>query len=393
MHYVLLLITLFGTQTLANPYRGFGEGFSTKAGTEITLKNLPPVLSQDSLGLCYSYTAAVVLNYTNCKVQNENNQRKNKPERIDCTKLPDSDAFSPLALARYSKETNENFRGISEGGSPSAILEWIAVHGENGVPSEACMSLDKVLAKVGGAQGHELPQQKKLFQDLKQRYDKYHTDIVKDRIKRLRPSQEDLIEKQVNDRKSDPNAPCVVCDFFSSLSNDEKLAGQIELSKDNTRLLRAFGEETYEKFFDRIISPPECARAKNQAFFEAGDQVFAIHSFPENKSLEKDRNRYSKTVAQIKKVLATGAMPLIGGICIGEQVNGKCSVMHSAAITGMKTLCDGAGNCHEAIRLQNSYGKSWQDVYNGGWVLAKDLLDSTGYEEQTISWLSHKTRN
>ena len=51
--------------------------------TEVT--NLQPVMSQDSLGVCYAYTASTMLSAENCRYQ-----------KTDCTKIENKDIFDKL---------------------------------------------------------------------------------------------------------------------------------------------------------------------------------------------------------------------------------------------------------------------------------------------------------
>ncbi|WP_413580840.1 hypothetical protein [Bdellovibrio sp. HCB288] len=328
----------------------FGEGFTTKKDSEIVVENMPRVMSQDTLGLCYSFAATAVMQANNCRIMKQ-----------DCKSLPESEMFSPLDVARFGQdpdgetEYESSYRGINDGG-PGAFTLQIAANFIGNSASEACMSLDKLLGKMDGAKfGTET--QAEAFESLKTLYKK---------SKKIEASCEkckaDFIEEA---KKSIDQDFCV--------------------KKDQVALLKAFNEETYEKFFDRLVTPSECARAKNRAYFEGKDST-EIKLFPEEK---KDLN-YKSVMKKLKSTLEKKLPVLLQNICLDEKKPKKqddCQNKHATVISGYARKCDGAGNCYDAVKIHNSWGEAWQKAYNGGWVAADELFKHIYIEKETLSWL------
>lgn len=337
----------------------FGEGFSVQPKTEKKV-TMPKVMSQDTLGLCYSFAAAAIMTAEKCRI-----------EKKDCNNLPDSEVFSPLDVARFGNDPDgentfeSSYRGIREGGPGAFTLEVAATFVGNAA-SQQCMSLDKVLTKIGGAQmGTEA--QVAAFKRLRKKYDEY--------------------------RKIDPNCQTCLSDFFATAKTE--VDKDFAVDTDPARLLKAFSEETYEKFFDRLVTPKECARAKNRAYFE-GMGSTEISLFPK----KGHKANYANSIAEIKKQLSAGHPILLSNICLNEKYSDDCPApgveggnKHATVISGYRRMCDKANKCYDAVQIHNSWGQEWQDTYNGGWVDAETLLNYTGYPEQMLAWLSDKPKD
>ncbi|WP_413577924.1 hypothetical protein ACLVWU_05430 [Bdellovibrio sp. HCB290] len=337
-------------------FTGFGEGFSVQKGSDIVLDNLPRTMSQDSIGQCASWAATAMLQINNCRIKKQN-----------CKDLPESELFSPLDVARFGKKADgdisyeSSYRGISLDGSTAALaMEVVGLH-VGSAATEACMSLDKVLEKLGGVTDYAEQSQSDAFDKLKELYAK---------SQKIDKKCETCLSKFVDSVDQD------ICERFN-VKNDPKV------------LLKAFSEDTFEKFLDQLVSPPECKRAKNRAFFEGKDSM-ELQSFPKT---EKDKN-YKSIVAKIKSVLDQKLPVLIQGICVTEKKTKKCdsSNSHATVITGYSRMCDTAGNCYDALKIQNSWGETWQKSKNGGWVAADELLQNTPFQTETLTWLQDKPK-
>lgn len=354
----LVLGILFSNQVFAQAtFMKFGEGFTATKNSEISLKNMPPVLSQDSLGLCFSYAAATIMNYENCRIM-----------KTDCTNLKDEDAFSAFDLARFGQSVKgeeaqyeSSYRGIVEGGGGAYTLETAALFVGSSA-SEACHSLDKILQKMGGASGLSDPIQVEAFERLRQHYEKF---------KGVKLECETCVES-----------------YFNAFRKD--MCNQFQIPDDNARLLKIFKEESSAKFFDRFFMP-NCQRAHNRAYFE-GKGKMQIDFFPNKAMKDSNEKKYKASISKIKEVLKDGHPLMLQNICMEKRTKGKCpeGKGHGVVISGYKKMCDGAGVCYDAIRIQNSWGEAWQKEFNGGWVSAQEALDSTNYEEQSLAWLKDK---
>ncbi|MEK2690443.1 hypothetical protein [Bdellovibrio sp. GT3] len=328
----------------------FDEGFTTQKGSEIIVENMPRVMSQDTLGICFSFAATAVMQANNCRIMKQ-----------DCKNIPDSEMFSPLDVARFGKKPDgepdyaSSYNGIKEGG-PGAFTLNIAANFIGDSASEACMSLDKLLGKMGGAHdGTET--QLEAFNRLKALYKKF---------------------KSID-------AKCEKCKSDFTDEAGKSIDQDFCVQKDQKALLRAFNQETYDKFFDELVSPAECNRAKNRAYFEGKDST-ETKWFPEDK---KDFN-YKAVTEKLKSVLAKKLPVLLQSICLDEKKPKKmkdCQNGHAVVLTGFARKCDPAGNCYDAVKVHNSWGESWQKSHNDGWVAADELFKQTFIEVQSLSWL------
>jgi len=64
---------------------------------------------------------------------------------------------------------------------------------------------------------------------------------------------------------------------------------------------------------------------------------------------------------------------------------------HAVVVHGYKQICDSKNVCRDTLRIQNSWGQSWQDHNSNGWVDAQTLLDRTSYVRPQIAvWIEVK---
>lgn len=350
---ILLVMFLAGTRASAIPvYTKFGKGFEVQKNSEIVIANMPRVLSQDTLGLCYSYSAAALLTAENCRIK-----------KADCSKIPDSEVFSPLDMARFGQDADgentysSSYRGIRDGGPAAHTLE-IGAFFVGSAASQECASLDKLLTKLGGSKNYEKAQ-----------------DVV---FKKLKESYQGF-------KKIDPKCEKCLNDFFAT-ARDTTL-NNLEVKNDNLALLKAFSEDSYEKFFDRLVLPRECARAKNMAFYE-GKNSTKMNIFPN----EERTASVSESVQKTKEVLSRGHALLVEGVCMDEKPAKECKNSHALVINGYRRVCDKAKNCYDAVKLHNSYGQAWQDAFDGGWVDAESFFKSVKRGRNFLSWIEDKEK-
>lgn len=334
------------------------DGFNVQPKSEIAV-NMPRVQSQDTLGLCYSFATSAILTAENCRIMKK-----------DCKTLPDSEVFSPVDLARFGNKPDgessyeSSYRGIQDGG-PAAFTLEIAASFVGSSASQECLSLDKILGKMGGAQ-FATDAQLAAFKRLRKKYDEY--------------------------QKLDKNCQSCLADFCAMAKTD--IDKDFNLDTDQTRLLKIFGEETYEKFFDRLIFPKECSRAKNRAYYEGKDTT-EIKIYPA-KGKKAD---YASAMAEIKKQLANGHPLMISGICLNEKYTKDCAApgveggnKHATVISGYRRVCDKVNKCYDAVQVHNSWGQGWQEMHDGGWVDAETLLKYTGYGAEMLAWMEDKPK-
>ena len=333
-------------------FYSFEKGFSTEPGSEVALKNLPSDISQDSIGLCYSHAAAQIFNYHNCRLR-----------KIDCSQLPDSERASALAMARYTARDvpddevifASSYKGIYEGGYAGRTLA-VASLVVGSVPSEQCASLDRALGKLNNSE-----------------------DIKKAQSNALKKLKDIYKNSKAIDKK------CTTCLATHADSAQKEIEQNFNVKTSNEKLLKAFAEDSYEKFFDELMIPTECLRTKNSVFFE-GHEKMDYQYYPKGK-----KSNYEESKNKIIEVLSQGNPLLLESVCLDETATSKCQDSHTVVVTGFRRVCNQSKKrCFDAIRIQNSWGKSWQDEYDGGWVEAKNLLNATKYEEGHLSWLEMK---
>lgn len=346
----LIFVSLFfGSISQAQVY-GFSavpSGDKTQGSvTEVT--NLQPVMSQDSLGVCYAYAASTMLSAENCRYQ-----------KTDCTKIENKDIFSPIALTKYSTiENGEMSYGAGakiDGGSAANVMQLVAYQ-THSAPSEECVSLDKILSKIGGAKD-ATDIQTAAWEKLEKTYDKYQS-----------------LKKE---------CPTCAADFFATAKDE--INQNFEIKTSNEDMLKAFGKETYSEFVARLFFPPECSRAKNSAFFEAKD--VKVGFYPETGK----KGDYAGTLKQIKKTLGEKRPLALGNICLDEKPSSKdCKNQHQVVVSGYRKVCNSQNKCYDAIKIVNSWGQSWQSANSDGWVDAKQLLDRTYYKDATLTYFEDK---
>lgn len=349
---LFIQLVLYGSYALAQEsgFRRIPSEFKLNAVEESLVSNMAPVKSQDSLGICYSFAAATVIDTVRCKATG-----------IDCQKLPADKTASTLDLARFgissemdpsvhSAETIYGFNGIYEGGSPFNVLHRLLR--TKSYASEQCAPFDQIVNK---STSHE------------------------QNLQLLNASWERLKKSYTKYKDKEKVCPTCAADFASTAIDDIKQDFEIKAS--NTQVLKAFAEESYEKFLDKLLVPEECHKPRKMLRFGSG---LKAEYFPK----ENKTNYYNETLAVVKNVLKAD-LPLTLGFCLDEPFSGmtKCQNAHAVVVTGYRKFCKGPNNCREALKIQNSWGQQWQKDNDDGWVDAKNILDRSSYNQGMVSWI------
>lgn len=338
---------VYGFETVSS------QGYNvTKSEEEV--KNLPPIMSQDTIGICYAFAASTILTAENCRATGNSK----------CNQVNSDQVFSPLALASYGRVSDSSAKAKKSvpsqdglpGGSIANTLQG-ATYTNGGAPSEACMSLDKVLSRLGGAK--EAQQfQAEAWERLKGLYDK---------------------------SKALPKG-CDSCtsDFYATAQGELEKNFDVKISND--RLLKAFAQDTYSRFFDMIMTPKECKNPLEFLRLVNEDKV-EVKTYPPNGT----KGNYNGAIENIKMVLGQGKLLGLGSLCLDlKPSESSCQSMHGVAIAGYRKVCKGnsTSDCRDVVKVINSWGDSWQRRNDDGWVDARKLLDRTFYGEGTLAWLS-----
>ncbi|MEK2643744.1 hypothetical protein [Bdellovibrio sp. BCCA] len=362
----LLLITFFSMNAFgAFGLNTFSNEYKPKTETQLQVTNMPKVRSQDSIGICYSFVASTLIDEANCVA--------NKVQ--DCSSVPNTNKASPLDMARYSQDLPEdtdssdrfNYEGLNEGGS-AAFAIYNAGFRAQAIVRESCAPFDQVVSKItdpAKAQKSEL----EMWQKFKNMYEAYK-------------------------RKQKECAQCAL-EYATTTANDIKK--DFNLKASNQEILKAFAEDSYSKFLDKILIPDDCWDFKNQISLKGN---WKMNAYPD----KNQTSNYQQTISKIKEVLGR-KRPISIGFCTQTPLEVKSTdacgkIMkngepsgegHAVVIKGYRRVCNSKNQCYDALQIQNSWGESWQSSNDDGWVDAKELLDRTFYESGSLAWLDPKS--
>lgn len=386
---VPLLISLYSINLNASVAFSLIDDSFNEAKDKYVLENLPKSFSQDTFSNCNAVAAAFILDATNCRKD---------PKKRRCDKWPDEEAFSRLDITRYNQEApkqgkyRDYFRGVQGPGSAKNIV-YNAFNYRVPVASQKCSSLDQVLAKFGDTPELRKAQQA-AWNTLKRKYEDY---------------------------QAKKNCPTCTADFFAAARTE--ISEHFKIQKDNTELLTAFSQQTYEMFLDKLLIPAECSKDDNMVSLD-NVPLLKLDAFPRD---ELEITTYEKSIDTIKSVLSKQVPILVDNVCTGNNFNLKktqdanialirsginarttgakggqtskeiCSDAHSVVISGYRKICKKIDTpeeeCRESLKIENTWGKTWQNENNDGWVDAQTFMDRTGYLGQNLIWIEDKPKD
>lgn len=333
-----------------NPYHLFSRDFSVVApGSEIVVTNMPPVRSQDGMGLCFAFADAAIIEHRLCKINQWN-----------CQTLKDDQRVSVIDLAKYAfnvdpfgdDRESESYQRLdsTSGGSPSDVL-LIAISRTKVVAKETCAPFDAAVSRLGD----QPKQQEAVWKALEQQYAQ---------------------------AKSDPKA-CIPC-------LADKIAVTFNVPKDRIDVAKALSAGSYQEFLYQLLIPKVCEEKTNKLRLK---NLGRIGRFPLKEEFpDTTKISYEGYLNQIKLLLAK-QIAVSTGVCFYrlQQPNsvGHCTEGgHQVVITGYRKICKKNGECYDSLKIHNSYGQSWQDKNDDGWVVAKDFIDHIPRDEHdTLIWL------
>ncbi len=345
----------------------------------------PRSYSQDAFGNCYAVSTAYVLDATNCRTQGDK----------DCRKLGDQFSFSRFDIARFGNslasrpEYRDFYPGISEGGSPKAILHNI-VKMRGNVASQKCSAIEKILTNFSDKESMQKAQARKWLK-LKNAYETFQ----------------------------DQKKKCESCALNFASTAMEDISKDFNIQKDNAEVLKLFGEKTYDIFLDKLFVPEECSGPKNSVRLEDADKL-EIGAFPPD---TLKNSNFDDSINAIKNALSKSYPVLVSNVCLGENFNieatqkqalalkkqaiegrsasmrsgeknqGFCPDAHSVVISGYRKICKKHAtpeDCRHSLKIENSWGEEWQKSNNDGWVDAQIFMDRTAYLGQNLLWIEDK---
>lgn len=338
--------------------------FKVVQGSELLIENMPKVRYQGPVGICYAATAATLFDEAFCQDKKINN----------CAQASDSLRSSMLDMTRFKQSLEKSqdprdrfpYEGLFINGGLTVNTLSRAVQSKS-VATESCAPITQVMSALSDplkAQQVEIA----YWKQFKNVYETYK-------------------------QKKDICANCAQ-EYVKASIND--LRNQFNLQAADIDLKEAFKQDTYEKFLDRVLVPEECWEDKHLIGLKDG---WSVKYYPQ----EQDKERsYSGYINKIKEVLKK-KRPLSISYCAQVPLTVKSSLEcgsimengikfgngHGVVVKGYRKVCNSKNICRESLQVQNSWGQSWQDNNNDGWIDAKELLDRTFYEDG-FTWLERK---
>ncbi|WP_413575027.1 hypothetical protein ACLVWU_12275 [Bdellovibrio sp. HCB290] len=359
MRILLISLLIFPCASFAQVYgfNSLADFGKIKPQSQIEVTNIPPNVTQDSLGVCYSCVASIMLTAENCRTM-----------KTDCQKVAPEDTFSVVGMAPYGRgddsekkqptgPTKEKKNDRSDGLPGGSVVDLLKYMKYGYAPSEKCISLDQILSKIGGAQ-EPTNSQIDIWVMLKEMY--------------------------YNSKKIEPNCPTCQNEFYTRAKDEIEANFNLKLS--NEAMLKAFSQETYSRFFDKLFVRSECNKLANGVVFEG--QKLELDYL----SKEPKRSNYTESIKKVKEVLGKGHTLGLTNICLDKKSSkaDTCAMQHAVVVSGYRQVCNAKGVCKDSIKVINCWGKKWQEQNDGGWVDAKELIDRTSYQIGSLSWFNDK---
>ncbi len=350
---LIIFLLMISPKIFASSNYGFVDVNTTSEYTisaEQTVLDMPNYRSEDSLGICFADTVATAVDKANCHTL-----------KISCSQMEDRDKASTLDLASFGNNEDSSksevlvgsAKNISEGGSVNAAM-INAMFKAGHVTNENCASFDKLVSKPGSPADVQRLQQY-AWTRLKENYKQYLT----------------------------LNKNCTSClDNFAATAA-EQLNQDFGIKKDPIDILKAFAQKSYLKLIDQLFIDPECRKVSQQVRLANPNQTLQV--FPKT-----GKTNYAQSLQQIKTVLSTDVPVIIPAYCTDDKIPSNinsCVAGHSFLISGYRKVCKANNTCRDLVKVHNSWGQSWQEQHNGGWVDAKAVLERTNYEQGSLSWL------
>ncbi|MBK9323995.1 MAG: hypothetical protein IPM97_13800 [Bdellovibrionaceae bacterium] len=364
MKFLVLMLAIFvATESSAQIY-GFNTFDSSYGpnGDELQVKNMPPVRSQDTLGVCYAFSASAIIEHTICK---EN--------KLDCKDLPNDQRPSVLDLARYATDPSK----LQDKSDPNSYPKELGneftfgmdiilnMFNTESVSKESCAPFDNIVSKARSV-NEQRADEEKMWLQFRNAYDMY-------KIK---------------------SKDCEQCALDYATTTGKDLQKSYNLKTNNLEMLKAFGAATYQEFLFRALVPENCGKAGKRIRFYTTEKKMGIWPLEDT-----NKPNYDVAITKIKEQLSNDRPVLVNSLCTLKQPNRECikttsngteSGGHGLVITGFRKMCNKSGKCYDAVKVHNSWGQAWQDANNDGWVEAKELLDRTRYQYGTLSWIEFK---
>lgn len=337
MNKLFLILIFFQskiTMAAGYPYNTLDSTYKDTPKSTFEVTSIGPIKAQDGVGLCYGFSSTTLLENYRCREL-----------KLDCNNP--NNILSSLDVTSYYDQR----RSLKEGGYSNVILSNIQ-RSSRKIAKEECVKFSTIVQQLGN-QKEEKDGEKKGWFFLISKWNEY---------KGINP------ELKRNDCVS-----CLANSIKSTLVNIQTPADQISDAFTNSR--------TLEEFLYQSILPKECLQEKN---------ILTIPEF-ETKVYPGYREAYSSTALskKIESILLSN-MPLEMSFCVRQGATCSKGAAHSIALVGIKEACSSVDqDCRLLVKIKNSYGLSWQQQNNDGWVDLNTLVESSHVlgETSNITWI------
>jgi hypothetical protein len=326
MKILILSTILFSFNSYAQdgyPYNLKESGFVDSSGTTTIISPSTPTKAQDGIGLCYGFSATSLLEHHRCSVNNSSCQNP-------------SDQLSSLDVT-----SNANPGSIVEGGHSARILSNI--QSKLKVAKEECVRFSALVHEYSDSKGFRYSNERGGWK------------VFADKWREFKGLKQDT-----------PRNDCVTC------MADAIKSTLVNIQTPREQIIDAFNtSSTLEQFLYKSLLPSQCLKDNNMATIPP----FVARGFPSY----KDQLTVDSLSKKVETILLNG-LPLEIGICTMLQEEGKCreDQGHSIALFGIKEVCSRSQNiCKTMVKVKNSYGQTWQEQNDDGWVDLRSLAESS----------------
>ena len=343
MKVAFILIGFFVGEAIAfvYPYNPLDKSYTDKPGSLVEVQESTPIKSQDGIAFCYGFSATSLLETYRCREMN-----------LNCS--DPHEALSSFDVTSYYGEKNN---ALIENGEAYSVLKKISETNPRSIAREECIPFSSLVHQfvddLGGSKRIHKRNENKGLNYLIGKW----------------------IDYKGNGKTSNDCVACLAKDIKTTLGN---------LKTPDDQIKKAFSTAIdVEDFLYKVILPQECLDEQNKAVIPP----FKVESYPEGTDIATDDMLENKIVDLLKNKI-----PLEIGFCNDDAYTPNCEDGngHSVALYGIKEVCNKSNECRKMVKIKNSYGKSWMEKNNDGWIDLKELVRSSNsfLNSQNISWIT-----
>lgn len=328
----LFLSTVLTEATAELPYKTIGPGYVLK-GTETIVEPSTPIKSQDGIGVCYGFSATSLLESYRCRELN-----------LNCS--DPHEFLSTLDVTSYFERER-----LKEGGNTFRIFSNLE-SGRKKIAREECIQFATLVHQMADSKNHMIKDEKRGWIFLTKKWNEY---------------------KGIGDSKRNDCVSCLANTIKATLVNIQTPADQIK---------NAFLDaHTLEEFLYKALLPTQCLQDSRMASIPP----FVAKIYPGFNTTVSESELTNKI-----EVLLKNKIPIEMGICTDSSRPCRENFGHSIALYGFKEVRSTTTNeIKKLVKVKNSYGMSWQNQNNDGWVDLATLVEASRAqsEHENISWI------